>query len=58
LRPAWVTTDVHGTPRTAFCLDGVDDNVTFPFRTLPPGALTVKLLVRPAARRAGALFSD
>jgi hypothetical protein len=58
LQPAWVKTDVRGTERVALRFDGKDDNVTFPFRTLPPGALTFEMLVRPAKPGPGTLFSD
>jgi hypothetical protein len=58
LQPAWTTADVQGTERTVLRFDGKDDNVTFPFRTLPPGALTLEMLVRPARSGPCTLFSD
>ena len=58
LQPAWVTAEVDGAQRPVLHFDGKDDNVTFPFRTLPLGALTVEFLVRPAGNGPGTLFSD
>ncbi len=54
LQPAWTTEE----GRTFLRFDGDNDNVTFPFRTLPPGALTAEFVVRPAKLAAGTLFSD
>lgn len=54
LQPAWTTE----ADRTFLRFDGENDNVTFPFRTLPPGALTAEFIVRPAKLAAGTLFSD
>lgn len=54
LQPAWTTEE----GKTFLRFDGTDDNVTFPFRTLPPGALTAEFVVRPAKLAAGTLFSD
>jgi hypothetical protein len=58
LRPAWASVEVNGTPRLALRFDGENDNVTFPFRTLPPGALTIEFLVRPTKGGPGTLFAD
>ncbi|MBT3375441.1 MAG: hypothetical protein HN742_14615 [Lentisphaerae bacterium] len=58
LQPAWATMDVQGQSRTALRFDGRDDNVTFPFRTLPPGAFTVEFLVRPTGTGPQTVFSD
>jgi hypothetical protein len=54
LQPAWV----NDARRTYLRFDGQDDNVTFPFRALPPGALTAEFVLRPAQTAAGTLFSD
>jgi hypothetical protein len=54
LQPAWTTEE----GRTFLRFDGADDNVTFPFRTLPPGALTAEFVIRPSRASAGTLFSD
>ena len=54
LQPAWVA----AAGRVFLRFDGENDNVTFPFRTLPPGALTAEFRVRPAKAGPGTLFSD
>ena len=54
LQPAWVAE----AGRVFLRFDGENDNVTFPFRTLPPGALTAEFRVRPAKAGPGTLFSD
>ncbi len=58
LQPAWVSAAVNGAARAVLRFDGENDNVTFPFRTLPPGALTAEFLVRPTRQGTGTLFSD
>lgn len=58
LQPQWQTAEAGGQVRTILRFDGENDNVTFPFRTLPPGALTAELIVRPAKTAAMTVFSD
>lgn len=60
LQPQWVLTE-GPTGDTRICLrfDGVDDNVTFPFHTLPHGPMTVEIRVRlVSVGRPMTVFSD
>lgn len=60
LQPQWVRTDgPGGSERVCLRFDGVNDNITLPFRTLPHGPLTVEVRFRlKESGRPMTLFCD